>query len=416
MDHFTPAQVQMLQVGGNAQCNQYLGGETVQAKYDSALAHTYKQWLQAKTQGDTKAIEQYETMLSKQQDPKASLGYAQINRMDFTNTTPPPSIPRALLSSFKFMMSLELDRYGSVLVWGVVGLIGTAAAWSLSHKNGTVQRILWGGGCGTIMIMVGFITMGFRHYRAPAFKSAVKDFSDRVYAGRAKRNPNYDIFFPPNVSIGDTVESALVFYPGVLVDFMAYSILMGKVSDAGILAVLVNTEPSRVACSSEGYTAKHLQQIFYEIQTLLGIQVGHWALGGHSLGALTAAKLANQLGPNVANKCVLWGSGLRYFYSHVQDQPNIQVLTVDASNDRIVLDPSPPGTLEELRQAAKSLPNQHVLIEGGNHAGFGHYGPQIFPRKDGERVGITLDQQHETILSATIAFLKGTKEASSKQD
>jgi len=412
MDNFTPAQVQMLQVGGNAQCNEYLVGETVQAKYDSAMAQTYKQWLQAKAQCDTKAIEQYETMLTQQRrDQKSSLGSSQAKRMDFTNTTPPPSIPRALLSSFKFMMSLEVDRYGSRLVWGVVGLIGIAAAWSLSHKNGTVQLLLWGGGCGILALMLGFITMGFRQHRAPAFKSAVRDFSDRVYAGRAKRNPNYDIFFPPNVSIGDTVESALVFYPGVLVDFMAYSILMGKISDAGFLVVLVNTEPIRVACSSEGYTAKHLNQIFFEIKTLLGIQVGHWALGGHSLGALTAAKLANQLGPTVVNKCVLWGSGLRYFYSHVQDQANIQVLTVDASNDRIVLDPSPPGTLEELRQAAKSLPTQHVLIEGGNHAGFGHYGPQIFPRKDGERVGITLDEQHDKILSATIAFLQGTKEA-----
>jgi hypothetical protein len=415
MDHFTPAQVQILQVGGNAQCNQYLAGETIPAKYDSAIAQTYKQWLQAKAQGDTKAMEQYEATLVKQRDQKESLGgITPIRRMDFTNTTPPPSIPRAFLSSFKFMMSLEVDRYGSVLVGSVVSLIGAAAAWSLSHKNSTLQRVLWGGGCGSIIIMLSFVTMGLRRHRAPAFKSAVKDFSDRVHAGRAKRNPNYDIFFPPNVSIGATVETALVFYPGVLVDFMAYSILLGKISDAGILAILVNTEPSRVACSSEGYNTKHLNKIFFEIQTLLGIQVGHWALGGHSLGALTAAKLANQLGPDVVHKCVLWGSGLRYFYSHVQDQANIQVLTVDASNDRIVLDPSPPGTLEELRQAAKTVPSQHVLIEGGNHAGFGHYGPQIFPRKDGDRVGITLDEQHEKILSATIDFLKGTKE--SKQD
>ena len=42
-----------------------------------------------------------------------------------------------------------------------------------------------------------------------------------------------------------------------------------------------------------------------------------------------------------------------------------------------------------------------TVIEGGNHAGFGHYGPQKFPKSDGKR-SIALEEQH----SRTIALLR----------
>ena len=45
-------------------------------------------------------------------------------------------------------------------------------------------------------------------------------------------------------------------------------------------------------------------------------------------------------------------------------------------------------------------------IEGGNHSGFAHYGPQTFPLKDGER-SITLDEQQDAVVAATTTFLVG---------
>ena len=46
----------------------------------------------------------------------------------------------------------------------------------------------------------------------------------------------------------------------------------------------------------------------------------------------------------------------------------------------------------------------HVTIEGGNHAGCAHYGPQMFPLPDGIRT-ITLEQQQRMMAEATVDFL-----------
>jgi hypothetical protein len=45
-----------------------------------------------------------------------------------------------------------------------------------------------------------------------------------------------------------------------------------------------------------------------------------------------------------------------------------------------------------------------VRIQGGNHAGVAHYGPQIFPMKDGERE-IDLMKQQELTAKAIADFL-----------
>ena len=67
------------------------------------------------------------------------------------------------------------------------------------------------------------------------------------------RLPSYVVLFPPKVSIGDTVARAMLFYPGFLVDPVAYVPLLGGLSDRGILVVVVNTEPLRMATPWNGY-------------------------------------------------------------------------------------------------------------------------------------------------------------------
>lgn len=45
-----------------------------------------------------------------------------------------------------------------------------------------------------------------------------------------------------------------------------------------------------------------------------------------------------------------------------------------------------------------------VNIKGGNHAGVAHYGPQLFPVKDGER-RISLEKQQEATATAMAEFI-----------
>ena len=45
-----------------------------------------------------------------------------------------------------------------------------------------------------------------------------------------------------------------------------------------------------------------------------------------------------------------------------------------------------------------------IKIEGGNHAGFAHYGPQLYPRPDGELL-IPLDEMQSIAAEETAQFL-----------
>jgi hypothetical protein len=46
-----------------------------------------------------------------------------------------------------------------------------------------------------------------------------------------------------------------------------------------------------------------------------------------------------------------------------------------------------------------------VKIKGGNHAGVAHYGPQLFPVKDGKRE-ISLEKQQRVTATAMAEFLQ----------
>jgi hypothetical protein len=453
LDHFTVSQIQLLKEGGNELCNRYLKGDDVRSKYDSSTATLYKKWLLAKVdEGGGEAAssqvlvkECYEELILLIQQQQQSSSASSKNtatprpRMNFANTTPAPSFLQAFSSTRRLIVGMTSDGLGPWTVKSIVAvffatLLSTAITTTSSSNSFGPSMLITSyiqwltlGVTGTFLALVFVLvplknTIAFSGHRISAFKSAVNDFTERVYInGRAKRNPGYDIFFPPGVSIGDSCDVALLFYPGMLVDFMAYSILLGKLSDAGVLVVLVNTEPTRMIDRHNGYTAQHAQKLMWEIQTLLGIQVKQWAFGGHSLGGCTASWLAMELGASVVSKCVLLASGNGFHLSQIHKQDAIQVLTIDASNDRIVMGNMADGTTtldDSLRQAAvRAHPTQqqHVVIEGGNHSGFGHYGPQVYPKRDGDRIGITLVQQQEQTLNATIAFLLSSTPSTNQQ-
>mmetsp|Transcript_25157 Transcript_25157/g.41253 ORF Transcript_25157/g.41253 Transcript_25157/m.41253 type:complete len:275 (+) Transcript_25157:297-1121(+) len=243
-------------------------------------------------------------------------------------------------------------------------------------------------------------------HRLEAFKSSVNDYTKRCHEGRAKRNLGYEVLFPPNVSIGDTVDKALIFYPGLLVDHMAYAKILGDLSDHGILVLLVNAEPSRLA--SEVATVDHLQRLRHEISTLMGITVKEWVVGGHSLGGMAAAALFSQRNfPSDVSRLVQWA--IPGESSDLTKSSSLKsVLRISGSRDGV----AKPLDLGGAHTRSKFPPKSEILFEtivGGNHAGFGHYGPQNFPVRDCDREGITLDQQQEKVVKVTAHYLLGGK-------
>lgn len=243
----------------------------------------------------------------------------------------------------------------------------------------------------------------FHRRHLAAFPLAVDDFTKRCLAGRAKRNLGYEVFFPPNVSIGDSVDQALIFYPGMLVDHLAYAAVLGRLSDQGILVLLVSAEPSRMV--NQVATLKHLQRLRHEIGTLMGITVKEWILGGHALGGMTAAGLMQQHNfPSDISRLVQWAMpGEPCNFGKCERVR--AVLRISATKDGIVK----PFEISDAHIRSKFPPTCDLQIEriiGGNHVGFGHYGPQLFPGKDGERQGISLDQQQNKVVQWTARFIK----------
>jgi predicted alpha/beta-hydrolase family hydrolase len=269
--------------------------------------------------------------------------------------------------------------------------------------------------------------------RQSAYKSAKNLLLERIALGRAQRMERCDVYYPP-VSLQGCIEErrakcGLVFYPGALIDRAAYAPIATKLSEAGILVAIVNLEPHRFVPTLHNINLK--EQVMRTIAHSMLLcehgawTVDKWALGGHSLGGHVAlAAVANELSSTIST-LVMWGvqsypEGPNYLCKRLRDHTNVQVLVVNGSNDAIVSNTKYSGSDKFAIFEAKMPPRCHlplaealkkkdgytllVTVEGGNHAGCAHYGPQKMPVEDGVRT-ITLDEQQDRFARVTADFL-----------
>ncbi|MDE7243059.1 MAG: alpha/beta hydrolase [Oscillospiraceae bacterium] len=168
--------------------------------------------------------------------------------------------------------------------------------------------------------------------------------------------------------------AGFIFYPGGKVEPTAYAPLLRTCAERQVLCVLIHMPCNLAVFNVNG--ADGIQEQFPEI--------GHWYIGGHSLGgAMAASYAADHAGQ-------LDGLVLLAAYS-TQDlsQSGLAVLSVYGSEDGVL-------DMEKYEQYRPNLPADatEVVIDGGCHAGFGHYGVQ-----DGD--GIPTISSDEQILRAT---------------
>jgi hypothetical protein len=162
---------------------------------------------------------------------------------------------------------------------------------------------------------------------------------------------DYITFAPTNVepTIG------FIFYPGGRVDHRSYAAPLRELAAQGFLVILV---PVR------------LNLAFFEInagQAAIDAnpQIEHWAVGGHSLGGVAAALFAKD-NPEI--------DGLIFWASYPADDSfkssDINVVSIYGTNDM--------AGMQKFEETKLLLPQdtQFVVIDGGNHAQFGDYGPQ----------------------------------------
>jgi hypothetical protein len=187
-------------------------------------------------------------------------------------------------------------------------------------------------------------------------------------------------FHPENTQ----TEAGFVFYPGGRVDHRSYAPFARQIAQEGYLVVIVPM-PLNLAVFSPN-RAGQVIQAHPEIEA--------WAVGGHSLGGAMAASFTGS-NPDLVQGLALWAS-----YppgSTDLSENSLSVVSIYGSRDSVL-------SSEQFEQTRNLLPvnTEWVLIEGGNHAQFGWYGPQP---GDGE-AGISRIEQQNQVVSATLKLLE----------
>ena len=158
----------------------------------------------------------------------------------------------------------------------------------------------------------------------------------------------------------------LVFICGAGPAPSAYVPLLRPIADAGYPVFIVKL-PYRIAP-----LAGHQDEAIARARAVISSHaaIRHWVLAGHSRGAALAARLTHA-DPRLVSGLVLIGS------THPKDQ-NLSSLSLPVTKIYATNDDVAPAA--DVLKNARLLPpaTKWVPIEGGNHAQFGHYGPQLF--------------------------------------
>lgn len=183
------------------------------------------------------------------------------------------------------------------------------------------------------------------------------------------------------ITVGRPSKQGVVFYPGAKVDPAAYVPLMQKLADEGFYCVIAKM-PFNLA--------------FFGINAADAIIVENpettWWIAGHSLGGAMAAQYAANHADNLEGIAFL----AAYAASDLSST-DLEALVIYGSEDGVL-------NRENLAANEANLPEnaRTIVIEGGNHANFGNYGPQ---EDDGE-AGISADEQQRQTVEAISANAK----------
>lgn len=199
--------------------------------------------------------------------------------------------------------------------------------------------------------IIGFITWGLTPL-GPADEALVAMESDGLVS--VQDNGNFIVFTPT----AGTPITGYILYPGGHVDYRSYAPVAREIASRGYLVSVVEMPLSLAVFGVD--RADDVIAAYPDMR--------YWVIGGHSLGGSMASSYTKN-NPGTVQGLVLWASypadnddlsgtelkGLSTYGSHDR------VLGMDQFNATLPL--LPPGTIIQ-------------VIQGGNHAQFGNYGPQ----------------------------------------
>jgi hypothetical protein len=238
-----------------------------------------------------------------------------------------------------------------------------------------IKRILLGLVIVAVLISFGFVVWAETPLGpAPEALAALKSDSQVTVT-----TDKFITFQPANTQ----PTTGFIFYPGGRVDYRSYAAPLHEIAAQGYLVVLV---PVR------------LNMAFFDINAAQPVfaahpEIQHWAVGGHSLGGVASALFAKEH-PEIAG-LIFWASYPAPTGDSFKNS-SIKVVSIYGTNDM--------AGMEKFDETKKLLPQntQFVVIDGGNHAQFGDYGPQ-----PGDKAAtISRAEQQKQIVEASVNFLR----------
>ena len=158
------------------------------------------------------------------------------------------------------------------------------------------------------------------------------------------------------VFLPEEPEAGLIFYPGGKVEFTAYTPLMVKLAEENVLCVLLKMPLNLAVLDMDA--AEGIPEQFPDVE--------QWYLAGHSLGGSMAASFVGKHADDYAGLILLAS-----YSTEDLTETGLPVCSLYGDQDGVL-------NLEKYREYRVNLPEhtQELVLEGGNHAGFGSYGPQ----------------------------------------
>ncbi len=185
---------------------------------------------------------------------------------------------------------------------------------------------------------------------------------------------------------GHAPTDGFVYLPGGTVDPRAYAVAARQIAAAGYFVALIPF-PGGIAIADpfrpNATIARHPE-------------IEHWAIGGHSLGGVTASLYADADPLGVIEALAIF-AGYPPATSDLSDDPNLRVYSLLGTEDANM-------DMAEWTEAKNRLPanTYYGIIQGANHEQFGHYTGQA---SDGAPL-ISRRQQHDIYVGATIHMLR----------
>lgn len=218
------------------------------------------------------------------------------------------------------------------------------------------------------LIMIVLLSAGaFLIYASDYYRADDKAIAVTKNEAALRVQDNFIVLSPTTPS-----DTALIFYPGAKVEYIAYLPILEKIKQrSGITCILVKM-PFNMAIFDANAADKIIDQF---------PAIKNWYIGGHSMGGAMASGYASKHQDTVKG-LILLGA---YIYG---EYPADQALTVY-------------GTFNTSVAEKINYTGNIVVIEGGNHAQFGNYGKQ----KGDPDATITSEEQQNTAVEAIKKFL-----------